>query len=187
MVPALTSAALAALLLAVPVAARADSAKPSFAFARAGVTTPEKAAADAGEPDLDYETFLLPGEIDPFVAAPTPGSIEANGAAAEAKGVELVPVRVQEWWIDGAEDDIATRLVYREGVLLYAVLPAAASESSREKLAAKFGALPEPTVEHRFLADRRITYGVFDQPRRGVRFIERAGVVVARVVYAPAP
>jgi len=156
---ALSAAALAlAALAGAPHAARAAGAAeygPAlFSFVKPGETTPVLAKKLAGEPYLEYDVDVIEGERDVLINAESDEDVDAR---AEAAGKKETTVHVLEW---RNPDDFAdaARLVFASGKLWYALLPLTPSESTPEKIEARFGKKPILTSQKRKQGD--ITYDV---------------------------
>jgi hypothetical protein len=115
-----------------------------FSFVAARQLSRTEVVRRAGEPDIAYDTFVEEGIHDPDIAPPVPGAIALAAERARSRGKELVEVEVFEYELD---EGLYAVIVLREAAVLYAVIPAAPSQSTQERAAGLYGAGQASRIE----------------------------------------
>lgn len=178
--------AIALLALSLPAAARAESPAPpeakDYAFLVPGQTTPEDAIARLGKPEINYEVYVIEGEIDVLVTLPTPTNLRHLYERAGKR--KVVAMRSLEWPVDEYGMDLA-KLIFHEGRLLYAIVPPSPSESTPEKLAARHGGTTRRSVQSALAGHIETSAVVHLIPERGVGVMRDWRSMTWKIVFAP--
>ena len=175
-------------LLTVLLLAATDEPVPAarFAFLKPNVTTKADAVGALGEPYKRYPSKVPEGEIDVFVRALDFESRTEVAKRAAKRGVKPVAVEVLEWEI--ARDSVEmAKLVCRGDKLWYAIHPVSPSESSPEKIEARWGKPPRRSERETLIADIHFTVDVYAYPEDGVAYLQRDSdaALDRKVVFPP--
>jgi hypothetical protein len=170
------------VLLAGVIVFAAASPASRFSFLGNGMHTKADVIARAGEPTVEWDGYLEEGDVDPDIRPYVPGAVTEIADRAWARGHEVIEVEVLEYELGDFGD--AALVVLREGVVLYAVIPPPASQTSRPAAEEMFGPA-EITRDVRSRGPHRVETTLVRFPKIGVAFIEKNGVLTKKIVWRP--
>src|SRR5207248_1812716 len=110
-----------------------DFGPARFSFLRTGETRQDAARKLLGEPFLEYDTHVVESLPDPFVSMDDVEHYRWQLEQADRRRQALLDVHVLEYR-DAVDAVIYAKLVFRKGVLWYALVPITPSEATLSSL-----------------------------------------------------
>jgi hypothetical protein len=166
---------------AMPALAKQARGPGEFSFLVPGTTTRDEVVRRLGKPEIDSTTFILIGEIDPFQNVPTESMLYAlhdrAGVNGEVVETPILGYRLEGWPLMHA------KLIFRNDVLLYALLPIGPSETTRDKLVERLGKKPRVIEFRQTIGDVRQEGNFYWFDRHTAYFGFRDDQIWERIVF----
>lgn len=148
-----------------------------FSFLEPGRTRESEVLARAGAPDVDYDSFVLAGDADPWIDFPVPGAVRRLFDRARDEKRRVFAVHVLEYDF-GGPDDLTAVVVLHEDRVLYAILPPPPAESTADRIEELLGEGQHRT-DRRLVGDHVRNADLLVYP--GVEYLLDGPTCVARI------